>query len=149
MSSEREIEVREFVARDVRGALELWSSTEGLGLNESGTLEAIERFLQRNAGFSAVATSSDATMIGAVLCGHDGRRGTIHHLAVAEAWRRRGVGKKLLEYCLGRLERAQIPRCNLFLYNENAEGMRFWAHNGWDVATTWQTLQKRFQDGRT
>jgi putative acetyltransferase len=143
VSSEHEIRVREFVAADIPRALELWSRAEGIGLNESDTFDALERFLRRNAGLSAVATSSDATMIGAVLCGHDGRRGTIHHLAVAEPWRRRGIGKRLLEHCLSGLERARIPRCNLYLYSHNLEGMRFWVHNGWDLAATWQTLQKR------
>ncbi len=143
MSSEKEIHIREFVVDDISGVLELWSRTDGLGLNESDTLEALTRFLHRNPGLSAIATSSGGTVIGAVLCGHDGRRGTIHHLAVTETCRRQGVAKRLLQYCLARLEQAQIPRCNIFLYDDNTEATRFWEHNGWHVATTWKTLQKR------
>jgi len=143
VSSGHEIGIREFSVADISSALELWSKTDGLGLNESDTLEALDRFLQRNVGLSAVATSGDGRLIGAVLCGHDGRRGTIHHLAVTEDCRRQGVAKRLLEHCLSRLQQAQIPRCNIFLYESNAEGMRFWEHNGWDVATTWTTVQKR------
>ncbi|HEY8156595.1 MAG TPA: GNAT family N-acetyltransferase [Myxococcota bacterium] len=95
------------------------------------------------ADLSAVAASAEGRLIGAVLCGHDGRRGTVHHLAVSRSYRRRGVAKRLLEHCLGRLEQARIPRCNVFLYDANEEGARFWVHNGWEAAATWKTLQRR------
>ena len=49
----------------------------------------------------------------------------------------------MLGHCLSRLEEAQIPRCNVFLYNDNEEGTQFWVHNGWEAATTWKTLQRR------
>jgi len=140
---ESPIRIREFAPGDVLAALDLWSRMQGIGLNESDTPDALGRFLERNPGFSAVATLVTDDVVGAVLCGHDGRRGTIHHLAVAETHRGRGIGKRLLEHCLDRLGEARIPRCNLFLFNENQEGMRFWTHNGWVVATTWQTLQRR------
>jgi N-acetylglutamate synthase len=143
MSSEAGVRVREFLVRDLDGALNLWSRTEGLGLNESDTHDALLRFLDRNPGLSAVATSNEGVVIGAALCGHDGRRGTIHHLAVAPSFRRRGVAKRLLEHCLSGLEGARIPRCNVFLYNDNVEGLKFWSHNGWEVASAWQTVQKR------
>jgi putative acetyltransferase len=147
VSSGHGVRVREFVAGDIRSALELWATTEGIGLNESDTPEALERFLQRNVGFSAIAALGDGTVIGAVLCGHDGRRGTIHHLAVAKSHRGRGVAKHLLQHCVERLEEAQIPRCNLFLYGDNLDGLNFWQHNGWGVVATWQTLQRRLGSG--
>jgi putative acetyltransferase len=148
MSSRTAVQIREFAAADLDGALALWSETEGLGLNESDTHEALHRFLDRNRGFSAVATSADGCVVGTVLCGHDGRRGTINHLAVAVAYRRQGIAARLLEHCFKRLEQAQVPRCNVFIYNENAEGTKFWARNGFEAATTWKTLQKRLDLNR-
>jgi putative acetyltransferase len=100
------------------------------------------RFLARNPGLSAVATTA-RELVGAILCGHDGRRGGIHHLAVAPAYRRRGVGSDLLEYCVSRLREADIPRCNLFLYDDNEVGRRFWERHGWQAVSTWKTWQKR------
>lgn len=143
MSSEATLTIRELFAADLDAVLELWSRTEGLGLNESDTHEALQAFLRRNPGLSAVAASTDGRLIGAVLCGHDGRRGTIHHLAVSRPYRRQGVAKRLLEHCLSRLEQARIPRCNVFLYDDNEEGAKFWVHNGWEAAATWKTLQRR------
>jgi putative acetyltransferase len=140
--SDRGIVVREFLASDLDDAVELWSKSDGVGLNESDTREALLRFLTRNSGQSAVAVDS-GTLVGAILCGHDGRRGTIHHLAVAPPWRRRGVGSQLVEYCLSRLREAGIPRCNLYLYDENEAGQRFWEHHGWQAVGTWKTWQRR------
>jgi putative acetyltransferase len=138
----RAIVVREFLPSDLDGAIELWSRSDGVGLNESDTRDALLRFLARNPGSSAVAMAP-SELVGAILCGHDGRRGTIHHLAVAPAYRRHGVGTDLLEYCLSRLREADIPRCNLFLYDDNEVGRRFWERHGWQAASTWKTWQKR------
>jgi putative acetyltransferase len=136
----RSFAIREFLPTDLAGALELWSGSDGIGLNESDTRPALLRFLTRNPGLSAVASAADE-IVGAILCGHDGRRGTIHHLAVSPAWRRRGAGSALLEYSLTRLREAEIPRCNLYLYDDNEIGRRFWEHHGWQAAGTWKTWQ--------
>jgi putative acetyltransferase len=142
MRAALDIGIRVFDAADYRAARALWERTAGLGLNESDSEAAVARFLRRNPGFSAVATTPDGAVIGAVLCGHDGRRGFLHHLAVAEAYRGRGVGKRLVEFCFARLAAEAIPRCNVFVYEDNGEGIAFWLHNGWNEVT-WKTLQKR------
>jgi len=143
MSAAEQVVVRAFAPADLAGALALWSKTEGIGLNESDTREALERYLARNPGLSAVATTAAGALVGAVLCGHDGRRGSVHHLAVAPAFRRRGIGERLLEHCLARLRDERIPRCNIHVYHDNSEGNAFWRRRGWGKVTTWETLQKR------
>ena len=82
--------------------LALWQNTEGMGLSESDTRDAIAAYLKRNPGMSFVARDGKS-LIAAVLCGHDGRRGYLHHLAVSPAYRRRGLGTQLVEKCLARL----------------------------------------------
>lgn len=134
--------VREFLASDLDAALALWSASDGIGLNESDTREALLRFLARNPGLSAVAVDGER-LVGAILCGHDGRRGAVHHLAVESADRRRGVGSELVAYCVGRLREAGIPRCNLFLYDDNEAGRAFWERHGWRAVSDWRTWQKR------
>lgn len=105
---------------------------EGVGLNESDNRRAIGRYLRRNPGLSQVAVSGNR-VVAVVLCGHDGRRGYLHHLAVARKWRRKGIGKALVAACLGRLRREAIPKCNLFLYATNKPGRAFWKRLGWTV----------------
>lgn len=136
------IQIRPFTRTDYQDALALWQTIEGLGLNESDTPEAIGAFLDRNPEFSAVAIDGKSAIIGTVLCGHNGRAGSINHLAVAPAHRGRGLGTRLVAYALGRLAQANIPRCNIFVYNDNKDGNQFWLRSGWNDPTTWRVLQK-------
>ena len=69
MYSASSITIRPFATSDIEHALKLWSGIEGLGLTESDSEEAIESFLRRNPGFSAIATTAASEVIGAVLCG--------------------------------------------------------------------------------
>lgn len=87
------IKIRAFTATDYNAAYALWSATEGLGLNESDTVQAMASFLDRNPGFSAVATGPDETLVGTILCGHNGRAGSITHLAASPAWTARAILK--------------------------------------------------------
>jgi putative acetyltransferase len=126
---------------DFAEVLRLWQNTEGIGLNESDTASCIARYLERNPGLSFVARL-DGKIVGAVLCGHDGRRAYLHHLAVANAHRRQGIGGKLVDACLRELESLQIPKCNIFLFADNAEGESFWQHNSWNHRADLRVMQK-------
>jgi ribosomal protein S18 acetylase RimI-like enzyme len=119
----------------------LWLATEGVGLNECDTEPAIAAYLARNPRMSAVAVVN-AEIIGAVLCGHDARRGYLNHLAVAPAHRRRGIATALLKHCFDALDAAGIQRCNLFVYADNLAGQEFWLRSGWGRRADLLTMQK-------
>src|SRR5687768_16973306 len=97
-------------ASDYAAVAALWRRTEGVGLNESDAEEPVVAFLRRNPGMSSVAVSAGGAVIGAVLCGTDGRRGYLHHLAVEHAERKRGVAARLVARCFGELAAAGIPK---------------------------------------
>lgn len=103
----------------------LWQSAEGVGLSEADSPEAIAAYLARNPGLSLVAWQ-DGRLVGAVLCGHDGRRGYIHHLAVRPGARRQGIGRQLVRQCLAGLRRQGIQKCHLFVFRRNEEAIAFW-----------------------
>ena len=119
-----------FTLADYDEVYSLWQSTEGIGLSSADTLERIALYLERNPGLSFVA-KTHGEVIGAVLCGTDGRRGYLHHLAVRTDWRGKGVGGNLVKRCLTGLLQAGIDRCHLFVYKENEAGRAFWVHQGW------------------
>ena len=125
----------------------LWQRTEGMGLGASDTREAIAFFLDRNPGLSQVACNQSGEIIGAVLCGHDGRRGYLHHLAVNKTDREKGVGSALVDACLDRLVGLKIQKCNLFLIGSNTAGRTFWLHQGWQAREDIVLVQKELGAG--
>jgi putative acetyltransferase len=139
--------VRYFRIADYDAVIALWRRTEGVGLNESDTRRAIAAFLRRNPRLSFVA-EQNGQIVGAVLCGHDGRRGYLHHLAVSKRYRQRGLGRRLVKECLAKLRKIGISKCNIFIFANNAAGMKFWAHTGWNLRTELRLMQIRLDDDR-
>ncbi len=128
------ITTREFVIDDYEEAVALWNLVEGIEVAEGDSREEIRAYLSRNPGLSRVAENNGA-VVGAVLCGHDGRRGFICHLAVAPAHHRQGIGRRLVQECVTRLREAGITRALIFVAQDNVSGHSFWRRNGWeDVA---------------
>lgn len=127
---------------DFDEVLHLWRNTEGVGLNESDTRSELKKYLHRNRGLSVVARNSEGTVVGAVLCGHDGRRGYMHHLAIAKEHRRCGLGRRLVETCLETLRAQGIRKCNIFLLADNHQGERFWQRLGWKGRHDLRVMQK-------
>jgi ribosomal protein S18 acetylase RimI-like enzyme len=119
----------------------LWRVTEGVGLNESDCRESTVIFLERNRELSQVARDAAGKIVGAVLCGHDGRRAYLHHLAVAKESRRQGIGRDLVEACLGKLRPLGIHKCNIFIFANNAEGKAFWQRLGWNERAELRMMQ--------
>ena len=139
--------LRDFVLADYDTVLALWRSCAGIGLNESDTREAMAAFLIRNPSLSLVATAKDGAIVGAVLGGHDGRRGYLHHLAVAPAHRGRGLGRRLVDETLARLRRHGIQKCSIFLFADNAAGRAFWLREGWTAREDLVVVQKVIREG--
>ena len=107
----------------------LWEQTPGVGLSDADEPRAIEQFLMRNPGLS-LAAFANGVLVGTVLVGHDGRRGLIHHLAVAAHVQRQGVGRRLVREGMARLRAAGIHKCHLLVFADNAPGRAFWAAVG-------------------
>ena len=127
---------------DLQAVIELWNNTPGVGLNESDEPDCLRAYLARNPGLSLAARDGSA-LIGAVLCGHDGRRGYLNHLAVAPDYRRRGLGQQMVMACLDKLAALGIARCNIFIYADNEPGERFWTRCGWRPRSDLKVLQRQ------
>lgn len=127
----RNIDTREFSISDYDGALQLWQRVEGLEIAEGDDSGGVAQFLARNPGLSRVAIDGPA-IVGVALCGHDGRRGHIYHLAVDPAYQGRGLGKRLLDECLDGLGRVGMQRVIILVADDNQRGAEFWKRCGWE-----------------
>jgi len=139
----RGFSVRAMNPADLREALTLWNATEGMGLSPEETEPMLAAFLARNPGLSAVARSTDGALIGAVLAGHDGRRGFLYHLAVTPAHRGQGGGRALASFALAGLRAAGIARTSLLVYANNEAGQAFWRQLDWEARNDLVLMQTR------
>ncbi len=130
-----------FTLDDYAEAYALWQATPGIGLSAVDEPAPIAAYLKHNPGFSFVARTPER-LVGAALCGTDGRRGYLHHLAVAADFRRQGAGLALVEHCLGSLKAAGIAKCHLFVFAGNTQGRAFWEQVGWRLRSDLVIMSK-------
>lgn len=126
----KKTEIGEMKPEDYDSVFSLWKNSENVGLNEADSPENFQRYLKRNPGLSLVAREN-GSVVGAILCGHDGRRGYLHHLAVAPQYRKKGIGQGLVQGCLHRLKNLGILKSHVFVFARNHEGGKFWSAIGW------------------
>ena len=122
--------IQEMTLDDYDEVRALWLESEGIDLSGADSRKSIARFLERNPGLSFVARV-DGQLVGAVLCGHDGRRGYLDHLAVRTSHRRQGIGRLLASRCIYQLIQNRIQKWHLFVREDNQDAIQFWSKLGW------------------
>ncbi len=108
----------------------LWLATPGMGLNTTDdSREGIARYLARNPNTCFVAEQA-GQLIGAIMCGHDGRRGYIYHTCVQADRQGEGIGRALVEAALDALKAEGIHKVALVVFDRNRAGNVFWEKMG-------------------
>jgi ribosomal protein S18 acetylase RimI-like enzyme len=139
------ISIQEMTLDDYDEVHAIWKDSDGLELSVADAKESIARFLERNPGMSFVARDENQ-IVGAVLCGHDGRRGYIDQLAVKPSYRLQGIGKNLVARCLYKLIQTGIRRWHLFVLEDNQEALAFWNRLGWSKRIELVTMSQSLPD---
>ena len=75
----------------------------------------------------------DGKIVGAILCGHDGRRACLYHVCVSEEYRMHGIGKKMVLFCYEALKKEKINKVCLNAFVTNEVGNKFWQKMGWTL----------------
>lgn len=123
--------LRVMTAGDYDEVYALWKKISGFGIRSvDDSREGIERFLKRNPATSVVAIE-DQRIVGAILCGHDGRRGCLYHVCVDPGYRMRGIGKSMVVFAMEALKQEKINKVSLIAFTKNDIGNAFWKEIGW------------------
>ena len=111
----------------------LWLSIEGFGIRSmDDSREGIYRFLKRNPDLSIVDVEN-GKVIGAILCGQDGRSGTLYHVCVEKKYRHKGIGRAMVAECMERLKEEHINKVTIVAFTRNETGNAFWKSLGWEM----------------
>lgn len=131
MAGTMSIIVREMTIDDYDKVYALWTSIQGFGIRTlDDSREGIERFLKRNPTSSVVA-EQNGRIVGAILCGHDGRRGCFYHVCVARDYRKHGIGHRMAQFAMRALQAEGINKVSLIAFKSNEVGNAFWRSVGW------------------
>ena len=122
--------IRKMTIDDYESVYTLWLNTPNMGLNNlDDSKDGIGKYIVRNPN-TCFVSEKDGVIVGVILCGHDGRRGFIHHTAVAESEQRSGIGTALLNTAISAIEREGINKVALVVYGKNEKGDAFWEKQG-------------------
>ena len=125
--------IRPMTLDDYDRVYALWMSCKNMGFNDvDDSRDGIGRYLKRNPATCFVA-EDDGELAGVIFSGHDGRRGFIHHMAVGEGFRRRGVATALVNRALDALKDEGIAKVALLVFRTNEPGNAFWEEMGFTV----------------
>ena len=128
-------EIVPMVPEDYDEVRALWMTIRGFGIRAlDDSREDIVRFIERNPTTSVVARAG-GKIVGTILCGSDGRQGTLYHVCVAKAYRRRGIGTHMVGFCMHQLKAMGINKVSLIAFSSNDAGNAFWNQIGWTRKT--------------
>ena len=121
---------RNMLISDYDSVIALWRDCDGVSLRDADSRDGIEKYLLRNPALSFVAFDG-VDIVGTIMAGHDGKRGYIQHLAVANAVRKQGIASNLVELCLAALKSQGIEKSHVHVLDDNEPGRQFWSARGW------------------
>ena len=125
-----EVRIQPMTVDDYDEVRALWMTISGFGIRTLDDSPAdIRRFILRNPTTSVVARVGNR-IVGSILCGSDGRQGSLYHVCVAREYRRRGIGTKMVGYCMQQLKLMGINKVSLIAFIRNDAGNAFWKQIG-------------------
>jgi ribosomal protein S18 acetylase RimI-like enzyme len=130
--------LRAGTAADIDDVPALWKRAE-TGPSTTETADDVRWLLERDPQALLVA-DADGEIVGSLIAGWDGWRGTFYRLAVDPAHRRRGLATRMVRAGEERLRALGAKRLNAIVESEEADAMAFWASAGY----TLQTARSRF-----
>ncbi len=120
---------------DLPGLLEIEEQCFGV---EKFSSETVRSFMHRDDSFVLLALSDESSPLGSAMCflSRDRREGRIASIAVLPGWRRRGIGRSLLEKCESELRRRNLRKFTLEVDTTNEAALALYSSEGYQIIGT-------------
>ena len=127
------VKIRKMEIADYDRVHALWMTIKRFSIRSiDDSRKGVQKFIERNPDTSVVAEEGDS-IVGAILCGHDGRRGCLYHVCVRKDMRRHGIGRAMTTAAMKSLQDEGINKVELVAFKKNEVGNRFWHGVGWEL----------------
>lgn len=124
-------QLRPFTLDDYPAVLALWQTAgPGIEVRPSDALAEIAKKMKRDPDLFWVAEEGGA-VVGVIMGAWDGRRGWLHHLAVAEGHRGQGIASALVHQVEQRLRAKGCLKVNLLVRASNTAARRLYERLGY------------------
>ena len=129
-----DVAIRECEPADTGGVIDLWREC-GLLRPWNDPEKDIARKIA-DSPWGLLVAEADGRLVGALMVGYDGHRGSINYLAVAPDLRCTGLGRVLVAHAEELLVARGCPKVNLSVRGDNTEAIGFYQHLGYGVEGT-------------
>lgn len=142
------LSIRPFEMADYEAVFALWlASAPGIEIRPSDNRAEVEKRLRRDQDLFLVA-QREGRIVGVVMGGWDGRRGWIHHLAVATEWQGQGVASALVGQLEERLLALGCLKVNLLVRRVNEAARSLYAALGYQEAPALVAMGKEIRPAK-
>jgi ribosomal protein S18 acetylase RimI-like enzyme len=114
---------------DLGAVLQLWEAADAEP-TRTDDLDSLAALMERDPR-SLLVAEVDGTLAGTVIAGWDGWRGSIYRLAVLPAYRRSGLGSRLVAEAEQHLQRQGARRLQANVVETDDRAMGFWHASEW------------------
>lgn len=135
------VTIRSATAVDIPAVLSLWRDA-GAEPSHTDDPESLGRLIDVDPG-SLLVAESEGRIVGSVIAGWDGWRGSIYRLAVDPRLRRAGLGRRLVAEAEARLAEVGARRLQAIVSTSDGPAREFWQSSDWNE----QVRRARFVKG--
>jgi ribosomal protein S18 acetylase RimI-like enzyme len=122
--------IRSATASDIPKVLSLWREA-GAEPSHTDDPDSLGRLIEFDPG-SVLVAEAEGRVVGSVIAGWDGWRGSVYRLAVAPDMRRTGLGRRLVAEAEARLAAAGARRLQAVVVASDSQASRFWRASDWN-----------------
>jgi ribosomal protein S18 acetylase RimI-like enzyme len=128
------MDIRRYQGADEAAVIELWMQC-GLTRPWNDPAKDIARKLTVQPELFLVGIV-EGQLVASVMAGYDGHRGWVNYLAVAKAFRKRGLGRALMRRVEQDLKAMGCPKLNMQIRSSNVEVLAFYRDLGYEQDDT-------------